>query len=119
MKENLPQIIQEGFFIKIKNWFYNFFRRQKNIEYPIKDNLDHIHNEMGEISKSNFVQNIKVENKDNILMLQRKIKEKQMEISDLTSQELDEMIELYKEQIKEKKVKLKQYRVKIRNINVT
>lgn len=119
MNENLPQVIQEGFFTKIKNWFYKLFKKQKSIENPIQKNLDELHNEIDEISKANFVQNIKVENKDNILMLQRKIKEKQIEISDLTDQELDEMIELYKNQIKDKKARLKQYRVKIKNINAT
>ena len=71
-----------------------------------------------EINKENFMQNIKVENKDNIIILQRKIKEKQIEIADLTNQELDEIITLYKEQIEEKKVKLRQYRIKIKNIEV-
>ena len=119
MNENLPQVIQEGFFTKIKNWFNKFFRKQKIIKYPIQENFSELHNEIDEINKAEFVQNIKVENKDEILMLQRKIKEKQIEISDLTNQELDKMIELYKGQIEEKKQKLKQYRTKIRNINVT
>lgn len=118
MNENLPQVLQEGFFSKIKNWFNKFFRKQKSIENPINENLNELHNEIHKISKADFVQNIKVENKDNILLLQRKIKEKQIKISDLRDQELDEMIELYKEQIKEKKQKLKQYRLTIRNINV-
>jgi low affinity Fe/Cu permease len=74
---------------------------------------------MDEMNKEIFIQDIKIESKDNILMLQRKIKEKQIEISDLTDQELDEMIELYKNQIEDKKARLKQYRVKIKNINAT
>lgn len=119
MNENLPQVIQEGFFTKIKNWFNKFFRRQKSIEYSINEKLNELHNEIDEFSKANFVQNIKVENKDKILLLQKKIKEKQIEISDLTDQELDEIIEIYKVQIEEKKQKLKQYRTKIRDINAT
>lgn len=119
MNRNLPQVIHEGFFTKIKNWFNNFFRKQKSIEYPIQESLNELHNKMDENSKENFVQDIKVENKDNILKLQRKIKENEIGISDLTDQELDEIIELYKGQIEEKKQKLKQYRIKIRNINAT
>lgn len=118
MNENLPKVIQEGFFTKIKNWVIKFFRKQKSIENPINENLNELHKEIDEFNKEDFVQNIKVENKDNILLLQRKIKEKQIEISDLTDQELDEMIELYKGQIEEKKQKLKQYRLKIKNIKV-
>jgi len=119
MNEKLPQVIQESFFTKIKNWFNKFFRKQKSIENSIQENLNEINNEIYEDSKADFVQNIKVKNKDNILLLQRKIKEKQMEISELTDQELDEIIALYKGQIEEKKQKLKQYRRKIININAT
>lgn len=117
MNENLPQVIQEGFFTKIKKWFLKFFRKQKSIESQIQA-LDDVQNDINEINKENFMQNIKVENKDNIIILQRKIKEKQIEIADLTNQELDEIITLYKEQIEEKKVKLRQYRIKIKNIEV-
>lgn len=119
MNENLPQVRQEGFFTKIKSWFYKFFRKQKSIEYSIQENLKAPHNEVDEFEQENFIQNIKVENKDNIIILQKKIKEKQIEISDLTDQELDEMIELYKGQIEEKELKLKQYRTKIRSIKAT
>lgn len=117
MKENLPQVIQEGFFTKIKKWFLKIFRKQKSIETQIQT-LEDVQNDINEINKENFMQNIKVENKDNIIMLQRKIKEKQIEIADLTNYELDEMIALYKEQIEAKKEKLRQYRIKIKNIEV-
>ena len=46
--------------------------------------------------------------------LKNSTKEKQIEISDLTDEELDEMIELYKKQIQYKKDKLKKYK---NNIN--
>lgn len=117
MNENLPQVIQDDFFTKIKKWFLKFFRRQKSAEYQIQA-LEDVQNNINEINKEIFLQNIKVENKDNIIMLQRKIKEKQIEIADLTNHELDEMIALYKEQIEAKKEKLRQYRIKIKNIEV-
>lgn len=116
MNENLPQVIQEGFFTKIKNWFLKIFRKQKKAEYLIEDTVEKVYSEVDKSNKEKFIQNIKVEDKEKIIMLQRKIKEKQIEISDLTNEELDEMIELYKSQIEEKKVKLQQYRVRIRNI---
>ena len=97
MNRNLPQVVHEGFFTKIKNWFNNFFRKQKSIEYPIQESLNELHNKMDENSKENFVQDIKVENKDNILKLQRKIKENEIGISDLTDQELDEIIQKFNE----------------------
>ena len=63
--------------------------------------------------KDTFRESLQVDSKDKILALQRKLKEKQIEISELTDEELDEMIELYKNQIKEKENKLKQYRNKM------
>lgn len=108
MNKNLPQLKQEGLFKKIKNWFLKVFRKEEKVENQMEDTLGMLEDEAPE---KTFIENIKVENKDKILMLQRKIKEKQMEISDLTDQELDEMIELYKSQIEEKKVKLKKYRM--------
>ena len=113
MNGNLPQVIRENFFTKIKNWFFKVFRKPKSTNYPtpkILDNTD-------ENNKENFIQSIKIESKDKILMLQKKLKENQTKISDLTDQELEEMIELYKNQIEDKKIKLKQYKIKIRNMN--
>lgn len=113
MNRNLPQVMQEGFFTKIKNWLKKIFGKHGSIEYPIPETM---YNEIDEIKKENFVRNIKIESMDKILMLQKKLKEKQIEISDLTDQELDEMIELYKSQITDKKIKLKQYQYAIKNV---
>ena len=108
MNNNLPAIKREGIFIKIKNWFLRLFKKyERTDEYFLEESSRQLKN------KTDFVDNIKVENNGRIFILQRKIKEKQMEISDLTNQELDQLIELYKEQIEEKKMKLKQYRLKI------
>ena len=115
MNDNLPQVIQENFFLKIKKWFFKIFKKQKSINNPTQKLLDNT----DENDKENFIESIKIESKDKSLMLQKKLKEKQIKISDLTDEELDEMIELYKNQIEDKKIKLKQYRVKIRNINAT
>lgn len=103
MNNNLPEIRREGIFTKIKNWFKNLFEKN-NLE------KDLIQESIEEIKNANFKDSIKVESKERILFLQRKIKEKQMEIADLTDEELDEMIELYVDQIKEKKNILRQYK---------
>lgn len=104
MNNNLPQLRKEGLLEKIKNYFLKIFRKKERFENQNPDTVEN------EVSKNEFIENIKVENKDMILMLQRKIKEKQIEISDLTDEQLDEMLELYKSQIEEKKIKLKKYR---------
>lgn len=107
MNNNLPEVRREGIFTKIKNWFKNLFR-VKNIE----ENL--IPESIEEIKNSNFKDSIKVESKEKILFLQRKIKEKQMEIADLAEEELDEMIKLYETQVEEKERILKQYKDKLK-----
>lgn len=109
MNENLPMKRNESIFGKIKIWFIRLFKKEKTVEEAIKE----IDTSVEQIKSNNFKEDIKVESKDKILALQRKLKEKQIEISELTDEELDEMIELYKKQIEEKKNKLKQYRNKI------
>lgn len=111
MENNLPKVKKENIFIKIRNWFVNIFKKPE-ITYH-EELIEDINKNIEEMKKTTFKDNLKVESKDKILALQRKLKEKQMEISELTNKELDEMIELYKVQIEEKKQKLKQYRNKI------
>lgn len=114
MENNLPTVKKENIFIKIKKWFMNIFRKAQIMETDYNDTIiEDINQNIEEMKKATFKDELKVESKDKILSLQRKLKEKQIEISELTDEELDEMIELYKVQIEEKKQKLKQYRNKI------
>ncbi len=114
MENNLPTIKKENIFIKIKKWFISIFKKAEIVETTYHETvIEDINQNIEEMKKSTFKDELKVESKDRILALQRKLKEKQMEISELTDEELDELIELYKVQIEEKKQKLKQYRNKI------
>lgn len=110
MNSNLPDIRRESIFTKIKNWFKKIFSKEEVI---IEEVIEEINQTVDEIKNISFKDSIKVKSKDRILFLQRKIKEKQIEISDLTDEELDEMIELYKKQIEEKKNALKNYKEKL------
>lgn len=56
---------------------------------------------------------MKSQSQYDILFIQNKLKLGEIAISDLSDIELDEMINLYKEQIKQKEDKLKNYRKKI------
>lgn len=113
MNNNLPEIIKEGIFTKIKNWFKSLFVIGEIEIEPVQEAIKEIQKDVEEIKKNEFMESLKVESKTKILLLQRKLKEKRIEISDLTDEELDEMIELYKGQIEEKKNKLRSYRNKI------
>lgn len=108
MDNNLPQIRKEGIFLKVKNWFKKLFGKEKLVMKEIDDSVE-------EIKNVDFKDSIKVESKDRILFLQRQLKEKQIEMSDLTDKELDELIELYETQIKEKNETLKRYKEKLKN----
>jgi len=110
MNNNLPEIKREGLFTKIKNWFKRVFNKEEIVEEAITE----INHNVEEFKKEDFKKSIQIESKDKILALHRKLKEKQIEIADLTDEELDEMIELYKKKIKEKKDKLRQYRNQIK-----
>lgn len=110
MNRNLPQIKKESIFLKLKNWFRKLFSIGEIIEEPVQEAIREIDSNVEKIKKSNFKEVLQVESKDKILALQRKLKAKQIEIADLTDEELDEMIELYKNQIKLKKEKLKKYK---------
>lgn len=103
MSEILPKIKKESLFEKIRNWFKSIFNRNINIinEPQINDN-----------TKEKQV-NTFIENNNKIFVLQKRLKEGMIEVSDLTDEELDELIELYEKQIAEKKEKVKYYREKI------
>lgn len=91
---------------KIKSFFIKLFKREQ------KEKILNL-NECGE-NKTEKLLNLKVnseiEKKYKILNLQQKLKNNKIAISDLTNEELDEIILLYKKQIKNKKDKLMQYR---------
>lgn len=109
MNTDLPQIKKEGVFFRIKNWFKKLF----GMEEIIEESVQTINNDVQEIKKNNFKDSIQVESKDKLLYLQAELKANNIDISDLTDEELEDMIELYKMQIEEKKNKLKKYKNKI------
>ena len=109
MNNNMPMIKKEGLFTKIKSWFKRLFAKE---EVVIESFQEPVKNEIEEIKKASFKEGLKVKTKDIILLLQRQLEEKQIQISDLTDEQLEEMIELYENQIQDKKKILKQYESK-------
>jgi len=109
MNNNLPQIKKEGIFTRISNWLKKLFGHIEIIESPVEENVE----EKNINQRENFRDSIKVKNKDVILFLQKKLKENQISISDLTDEQLEEMIELYEAQVEEKRNILKNYKDKL------
>ena len=96
-----------------KNWFKRFFAKE---EVVIESFQEPVKNEIEEIKKASFKEGLKVKTKDIILLLQRQLEEKQIQISDLTDEQLEEMIELYENQTNEIKNKTQQIRNKTEQI---
>lgn len=102
--ENLPKVVKENIFFKIKRWIQKLIRKnEKKIVEPqiVQSNKQ---------DEKNFIETIKVEDLTKILNLQKQLKEDKIKITELTDNQLQQMIELYKKQIEQKKLKLKQYR---------
>lgn len=111
-KENLPVQKKESVFTKIKNWLSRFFKKEKSEEDETLKIVNDNNTDTEESQKNSFIESIKIENKDKILDLKIKLKCGQIQISELTDEELDEMIKLYEIEIEEKQKKLEMYQAK-------
>ena len=105
MNRNIPMIKKEGIFSKIKNWFKRLLGKEEII---IEQAKEYTKSEIEEIKKDSFKEGLKVKSKDVILFLQRQLEEKKIQISDLTDEQVEEMIELYENQTKEIKNRTQQ-----------
>ena len=106
---NLPEVKRESIFIKIKNWFKSIFNKKESRD--IQEQYI-IQNEKNDTPlKSDFRSEIQVK-EDTTVNLMKKFESNNIDISELTDTELDNLIALYKEKIKEKKEKIKLYKAK-------
>ena len=110
MNNNLPKTNEESLFTKVKNWFKKLFNINEPIQEKLKTEEVQVKIDTSEMKKNKFAEELKVDTNDKILLLQHKLEMNDIEISDLSDEELDKMIELYKEQIQQKKEKLKKYK---------
>ncbi len=112
----LPTERKESIFDKIKNFFKNIFKGKNQEQEIVKEELTNSHennNHTIEIDAENyepnyktiddvegsFAESLKVEDKSYILFLQQKLKNNEIRVEDLSDQELDDMIALYKSQL--------------------
>lgn len=105
--ENLPQIVKDTLLSKFKKWIKRLIRKDEN---KISDKTI---TQTNTINEKDFAETIKVEDKTEIINLQKRLKENKIKIAELTDNQLKQMIELYKNQIEQKRLKLKQYRMMI------
>lgn len=100
MNKNLPMIRNENIFTKIKRWFRKLLGKDEVIIETVQEITENATNEEKE---DRFRESLKVKSKDVILFLQKQLESNQIRISDLTDEQMDEMIELLTMQIKEQK----------------
>ncbi len=113
MSDNLPKIKNEGILEKIKNVFYKLFVGKKSQTESVKTEVNNHEKDSIRSDKTDLLSNLQnqIENEvvsDNELLitLQRKIKNNEIQISELTDEELDGLIELYETQIANKEKNL-------------
>lgn len=110
MNKNLPMIKKEGIFSKIRNLIKRLLGKENVIIQPIQEFLEE---DIQKIKENSFKEGLKVKSKEIILFLQRQLEEKKIQLTDLTNEQLEELIELYDNQIKETKEKIDQNKRKI------
>ena len=113
MSDNLPKIKNDGIIEKIKNVFSKIFAKNQK-QYESEQTIVNKHEKVSvSLNKSELLSSLQsqiekevVSDNEVLVALQRKIKNNEMQISELTDEELDGLIELYEEQIANKKKKL-------------
>lgn len=109
MKSNLPALKEENIIVKIKNFFMKMFKKNKDIGSKEIINKNETANSIFSNQIGDFRNRIKV-NVSKINVLRNRLKNNEITVSDLSDIELDEMIEMYKKVIEEKKQKLIRYK---------
>lgn len=104
MNDIYIEVKRENVFEKIKMWFKKLIKKEVDTQY--NSNIEN----KKEIKNENFIKSIKIDDKSKLIILQNKLKNNEIQISDLTDEELKDMIELYEQQIQQKKEILKRYR---------
>lgn len=112
----LPIEKKESILDKIKNFFKNLFKSKEEIKEEIvneipeekvvhkgieidAENYEPNYKTIDDVEETDFVKSIKAEDKTYIIYLQQKLKSNEIRVEDLSDQELDDMIELYKSQL--------------------
>lgn len=101
-----------SFFGKIRMFFKNLFGKKEIVNQTVVIQKDN--------SKDEFMETIKIESDVEadyeLLELQRKVRDGEIKIEDLTEEQEDQLIDLYDKQIAVKKAKIEELKKKIEKI---
>lgn len=111
-EKSLTVINENSIYYKIKNFFRKIFKKQNEISTNFEDNKSLELND----KKKEFNASLKTNIDTSLIDLQTQLKQGNIRIDDLTSEEVDKLIKLYKEQIEVKKKRLNEIKFKIINI---
>ena len=111
MNNSLIPLKDRNIFEKIRDFFHRIFNKKS--EFVLENNYNPnntIETEKFEIQKSNFIDNIKIEEtrEDKLKKLQRQIREKRITERDLSVQDREDLREMYKLQIEQLKRNIKE-----------
>ncbi len=109
--------VNENIFTKIKNYLKKLFKQQIIKDCKI-ENTDNILENQEKIKDSIFVQSIKIEETEEqkLLQLQKLIREKKITENDLSEEEKNKLRKLYNSQIEDLRKSILQKRNKIMKI---
>ena len=111
--------IDNNIFSKIKMFFRNLLKNNNTQEKIVNQNILEEQKESNPILKTNFINNIKIQEKKVNLRLkkmQKDLENGNIIEEDLCEQELQELRELYLQQIEEKKQSIENYKNRILKI---
>lgn len=112
-KEKSLKVINEGsIFYKIKSFFKRLFYCKSQISSKFEYNNTVLVSDKKEV----FNELLKINIDTSLIDLQTQLKQGKIKMDDLSNEETDRLIKLYKQQINEKKVRLKEIKSKIINI---
>ena len=111
-EKSLTVINENSIYYKIKNFFRKIFKKQNEISTNFEDNKSLELND----KKKEFNASLKTNINTSLIDLQTQLKQGNIRIDDLTSEEVDKLIKLYKEQIDVKKKRLNEIKFQIINI---
>lgn len=111
-EKSLKVINEVSIFNKIKSFFRRLFYRKLQISSKFEDNNTVLVSDKKEV----FNESLKINIDTSLIDLQTQLKQGKIKIDDLSNEETDRLIKLYKQQINEKKVRLNEIKLKIINI---
>ncbi len=119
MEENKSlQVRKEGIVTKFLNFFRNIFKSNKNkLGYTEKDIIlqkERVTNIITPVEKKEFKDGIKIEVKtDETLMLQKQFEDNEKSADDMTEEQINSLILLYKEQVATLREKINNKRLEL------